>query len=171
MSSISWSTSLQQQITSLRQPDRRLRVAVVGIGHELRGDDAVGVMIARALQAWAADQPQIVVIDGGSAPENQTGALRRFAPDLVLLIDAVDLDRPAGSIDWLAWETTTGLSASTHTLPPYLLGKYLKLTLGCEVALIGIQPAQLTLGSLSPAVKKAAEGVAARLRAILGENI
>ena len=53
----------------------------------------------------------------------------------------------------------------------YLIGaKMLAMEIGCEVALIGIQPARLTLGSRSPAVKKAADRVAARLRAILGEN-
>lgn len=45
-----------------------------------------------------------------------------------------------GSIRWIDWQETSGLSASTHTLPPYMLSQYLVNELACDVALIGIQP-------------------------------
>jgi hydrogenase 3 maturation protease len=156
MSNISWSTSLNQMLASLWKNNEPLRVAVIGMGHELRGDDAAGVIVARALKSLVTDQTHFLIIDGGSAPENHTSALRRFVPDLVLLVDAAEMNEPPGSVCWLAWESMTGLSASTHTMPPYMLAKYLSIEFGCEVALIGIQPSQLTIGkTLSPAVKKA----------------
>jgi Ni,Fe-hydrogenase maturation factor len=59
---------------------------------------------------------------------------------------------------------TTGLSGSTHTLPPYVLARYLTLALGCEVALLGIQPAQTDLGvGLSDVVETAVTDVTATL--------
>jgi hydrogenase 3 maturation protease len=160
MSNISWSGALKQTLASLRQHEAFPRAAIVGMGHELRGDDAAGLMIAQALKELAVHQAHLLVIEGGSAPENTTSVLRRFAPDMVLLVDAADMDAPPGSVRWLSWETTTGLSASTHTLPPALLARYLRAELGCVVALIGIQPAHLTIDStVSPVVKAAVDSV------------
>ena len=142
MSKPCWQNCLTKKLRSLSQPDRSTRVAIVGIGNELRGDDAAGVMVARALQlAVEADRdPPLFIIDAGTAPENFTGPLRRFEPDLVLLIDAAQMNEAPGSIRWIDWQDTSGLSASTHTLPPYLLAQYLVSELNCDVALIGIQP-------------------------------
>lgn len=148
-----WTSSLKQALTSSHKPPR---VAVVGIGHELRGDDAAGVMVARALMPLLAGRAHGLVLDGGAAPENHTGLLRRFAPDLVLLVDAAQMDEPPGTVRWLAWQEASGLSASTHTMPPYVIARYLNIELGCEVALIGIQPAQTTIGApLSAPIQKA----------------
>jgi hydrogenase 3 maturation protease len=127
---------------------------VVGIGHELRGDDAAGIRVARDLRMRAARWKHVLVIDAGSAPENHTGVLRRFGPHLVLLVDAADMSMPAGTVRWLACDDTEGVSASTHTLPPSVLARYLAVELHCEVALIGIQPGDTTIGRpLSAAVR------------------
>ena len=100
------------------------------------------------------------MIDAGTAPENHTSSLRRFGPDLVLLIDAAQMDEAPGAVRWLDWRDTSGLSASTHTLPPYVLAQYLTCELGCELALIGIQPADTRIGApLSPAAQQAVAAV------------
>jgi len=104
--------------------------------------------------------PPVIVIDAGPAVENFTGLLRRFGPDLVLLIDAAQMDDEPGAVRWLAWQETDGLSASTHTLPPRVLAQYLTSELGCEVALLGIQPADTTMGApLSPTAQAAVQSV------------
>jgi hydrogenase 3 maturation protease len=139
-------------------------MAVVGMGHELRGDDAAGVVAARSLMAALADLDEsrqspasrLLVIDAGPAPENHTGSLRRFQPDLVVLVDAAHMDEAPGAIRWLPWQDSAGLSASTHTLPVHVLARYLTAELGCQVALIGIQPAGTRLGApLSPEAQAA----------------
>src|SRR5437870_308197 len=111
MSKPFWPAVLAQMLQRLRPPDRALRVAVVGIGHELRGDDAAGSRVARALQPRSHDL--LLVIDAGPAPENCTGPLRRFAPDLVLLIDAAQINVPPGTIEWQEWQAADGCGAST----------------------------------------------------------
>lgn len=119
----------------------------------MRGDDAAGVAVARALQARLPKSDglgksyRVTAIDAGPAPENFTGSLRRFEPDLALLIDAAQMDEAPGAVRWLAWPDVDGFDASTHTLPPRLVAQYLSDELGCQVALIGIQPADTSIGA------------------------
>jgi hydrogenase 3 maturation protease len=124
---------------------RPARVAVLGIGNELNGDDGAGVRVVRELAARLPATPGVLLIDGGVAPENFTGPLRRFQPDLVIEIDAAHLGETPGTTQVVDWREADGLSASTHTLPPSVLGHYLVSELGCEVRLIGIQPARTDL--------------------------
>ena len=96
------------------------------------------------------------MIEGGHAPENCTGAIRRFAPDLVILVDAAEMGDPPGTIRWLDWHEAVGLDASTHSLPPSMVARYLAAELSCEVALIGIQVQDTSLGAgISPPVRRA----------------
>lgn len=151
--------SLRQTLQRLQKPERPFRVAVLGIGQALRGDDGVGLAVAQALRPFAHDN--LLIVEAAHAPENSTGPVRRFAPDLVLLVDAAQMDEPAGTVRWLDWRACDGLSASTHTLPLSMVGRYLTAVLTCDVALIGIQPAALALtDALSPAVAVAANHVA-----------
>jgi len=152
-------------------------VAVVGIGQALNGDDAAGVKVAQALSRrqragrGGAAQPapfSLLVVEAAHAPENCTGVIRRFAPHLVILVDAADMGDPPGTIRWLDWQDTSGLGASTHTLPPYLLARYLTTELSCDVALIGIQPKGTDLGGpVSPPVQRAVRAVGEGLAALL----
>ncbi len=155
-------------------------MAVVGIGNDLRGDDAAGLLVARALierQTGNGAQSSMLALDAGAAPENVTGALRRFAPDLVIFVDAAFADdaAPPGTIEWIDRHQTTGLSTaafagSTHTLPLHRIAQYLVAELGCEVALIGIRAGNLTFDhTASPSTYQAAQEVAAGLWAALTE--
>ncbi len=117
--------------------------------------------VVRALARRLADRPQFVCLVGGTAPENTTGALRRFAPDWVLLIDAVAAGHEPGEILWADWRDAEGLSASTHTLPPTLLARYLTGEFGCGVGLLGVQPCAMEFGQgMSPVVRRAARRLA-----------
>jgi hydrogenase 3 maturation protease len=159
-----WPEALEQTLERLSRADRPARVAIVGIGHELCGDDAAGVVAARALRRLVSAHDWLLVIDAGPAPENSTGPLRRFAPDLVLLIDAAQMGAPPGAVQWVDWRSASGLSASTHTLPCATLGRYLVAQLGCEVALLGIQPAGTCIGArLSGMVRRAVQTLVQRL--------
>ncbi len=130
------------------------RVAVVGIGNEFNGDDCAGPLIARKLTARVTPRENILIVDAGTAPENITGSLRSFQPDLVVLIDAVDLGKPVGTVEWLSWDAVEGMDAFTHGLPPAVFGNFLRQELGCQVGLIGIQPASLRFDQPPhPAVK------------------
>ena len=151
----------------LPQP-RPGRVALLGVGSTLRADDGAGIQVVRALVERLAPSPDVLLIDGSTAPENFTGPLRRFRPDLVVEIDAAHLDQPAGTVAWVDWRDADGLSASTHTLPPSVLARFLSDDLGCRVSLLGIQPASLEMREgLSPDVADAVERLAGQLAAWL----
>ena len=158
---------LQELLSKFKRTDQR--VAIVGIGNDLNGDDAAGVLVARSLrehfsQKALSENPQAVpagtgqpaggyagetllIIDAGPSPESFTGPLRRFQPDLVILVDAAELSETPGTIRFFDWEAAQGMSGSTHTLPPSMLAEFLIKATGCQVLLIGIQPAQLDFDS------------------------
>jgi len=134
-----------------------LRLAVIGIGNELNGDDAVGPMVARTLHekktAGAGDH--VLVLDAGVVPENITGKLCAFKPGLIVFIDAAEMGEAPGTVRWITMDEIDGMSASTHRMPLSMLAKYLTLELHCDIVLLGIQPASVEMGKgLSDPVRR-----------------
>lgn len=163
----SWQDRLARALTPQSPRDGPPRVAVLGIGNAMHGDDAAGVLAARelSLRFGRPDESAVpLIVDAGLAPENHTGTLRRFAPDFVLLVDAAQMNELPGAIGYFDWQAATGLSASTHTLPLSVLAGYLVGTLGCRVGVLGIQPANDGLDApLSPEVRAGIEEVVRQL--------
>jgi hydrogenase 3 maturation protease len=146
MSSSSWIKLLKKAARSLaRNRNQPARVALVGIGNEINGDDGAGVRTIRSLKENLPEQSTWLFVDAGLAPENFTGTLRRFQPDLVVLIDAADMGLPAGEIACVDWGDAGGWSASTHSLPLNMLSSFLVSELDCQVMLLGIQPVQMEM--------------------------
>lgn len=141
----SLSQLLKQQASELCRPPR---VAIAGIGNEFRSDDAAGLLVVRALsQRELAPKPdQFLILEVGHAPENSTGELRKFAPDLVLLVDAAEMGEEPGTVQLISEEAIDGMSASTHSLPLSMLTRYLTLETNCKVILLGIQPRSNEVG-------------------------
>lgn len=166
MSPHTWKTLLQQWIA---RQNRVPRIAVLGIGNPLRSDDAAGVQVVRGLQNhFTRDLDSVLVIDAGQAPENHTAELRRFRPELVLLIDAAEMGLPPGEIRWVGIDEIDGMSASTHTLPLSMLAKYLTMECSCDVDLLGIQPRSVEIGeSVSADVLRAVDEIAEELAGLL----
>jgi hydrogenase 3 maturation protease len=161
MSNTSWQACLKTALSSLNKSGQTARLAVMGIGNELCGDDAAGLHVAATLSALAGTDERLLVLEAGPAPENFTGPLRRFNPDLILLVDAAQMDSAPGSVCWVDVQEIHGFSASTHTLPLHIICSYLTAELGCQMALVGIQPTQTYADDgLTPVVQQAAENVA-----------
>ncbi len=144
-----WKASLSLHLQQLRnESGNSPRVAIVGIGNTQRSDDAAGMLVARGLsqRACAADKDRVLVLESGHAPENHTAIIRGFHPDAILLVDAADMGKAPGAIDWISEDDIDGMSASTHSLPLSMLVKYLTLELDCKVMLLGIQAASNEVG-------------------------
>jgi len=143
---------------------RESRLAIVGVGRAGQADDGAGPALCAALQKLGGSHPERLVVNAGTAPENVTGLLRRFRPDVVVLVDAAAMNRRPGAVRWLERGCALGCSASTHTLPLGMLATYLRESLGCDVRLLGIQPAVIgEEGPLSVPVRRTVERLARRL--------
>lgn len=124
---------------------------VVCIGNREGGDDAIGPFIADILKKKSLDDMN--VLDVGIAPENFTGVVKKKNSDIVLLIDAIDMNLKAGDIRQVPKQQIGVMHVSTHGIPLSILMNYLEQYIK-RVILIGIQPKQLK-GSLSEEVKAA----------------
>lgn len=101
-------------------------------------------------------------------PESCTGPLRRFAPDLVILVDAADMGAAPGTVAWLDWRDADAAASSTHGLPLALFAGFLTTEIGCAVLLLGIQPADLSFGApLTDPARRALRRVAGGLATLL----
>lgn len=154
-----WKKSLELLLKQLtNELGGRPRVAVVGVGNLLRSDDAAGMLAVRSLSQAdvITSRDRLLLREAGHAPENRTAELRHFAPDLVLFIDAAEMDEKPGTVRWISEEDMDGMSASTHSMPLSMLSRYLTLELDCKVILLGIQPASNEVGEIVSAEVSAA---------------
>lgn len=139
------------------------RIAVVGIGSDLRGDDRAGIMVIRELRAaLGQSRPAgLRLFDGGTAPENLTGEILSYKPSHILLIDAADLGLKPGAVKLIAPDKIAGMSFSTHVLPLKILADYLTRSHPCQVIVIGLQPGRTDFGRApSRAIQQAARRLA-----------
>lgn len=144
---------LRDRLASLRAR----RWLLLGIGNDMRGDDAFGPLLARRLR-----ERGLPALDGGLAPENWTGPIRRAAPDVLILADATDLGTEPGTLRLLRPFDVADGTTSTHDPSLRVLHRYLAADSPLEVVLLAAQPAACELGApASPEVLRAVEEAAA----------
>ena len=127
------------------------KVAVLGIGSELRGDDVAGIMAAEQIERISRPKtttPELKVFIGQTAPENLTGEIKKFRPTHLIIIDAADLDGQPGKIVLIEPENVGGVSFCTHSLPTKVMTDYLLQSFNLQIIIIGIQPKTLAVGAL-----------------------
>ena len=145
------------------------RVVICGIGNDIRGDDAFGVLVAERLKGL--DNPDVLVLNCGEVPENYTGKIASFKPDLVVLVDAVDFGGEVGEYIIADPEGTLGEAISTHGLPLKFVTRFMKTMINAEFVLIGCQPGSTGLfQEPSELIKKRAERLAELLAGILNKE-
>lgn len=114
----------------------------------LRGDDGAGVAAALCVGG----------VDCGTTPENYISKLRVNPPETLILIDAVEMNAPPGTVKIFNFDELSGIVLTSHGVPLKAILEPL-----CErtkIYLIGIQPKQTELGEgLSPEVAAAVEGI------------
>ena len=117
------------------------RLAVLGAGSTLRGDDAAGMRVVEELQAEfdLKQYPQLLFCPGETAPENYSGKIKQFCPTHLLVIDAADVNSPPGSIMEIRPEDVGGPTFCSHMLPLRVMIRYLAQETGTDVTLLGIQ--------------------------------
>jgi hydrogenase 3 maturation protease len=153
-----WKRQLQQFLKQANHDDSPPRMAIVGVGQELQGDDGAGVAVVRRLAGLVQPDESLCLIEAGHAPENVLGSIIRFHPSHILFVDAIRADTPPGTIHWLPAGEADSVGGSTHTLSLAMLGNYLRLETGATVYVIGIEPTIIAFGAeLSAPVRTAVE--------------
>jgi len=149
------------------------KIAILGIGSELRGDDAAGMLAAEAINDSAKDSPgggRVKVFFGSSSPENLTGEIKRFCPTHLLIIDSADMGVEPGTFSLIAEDKIGPGSASTHRMSLRMLIEYLRACIDCKVYVVGIQPVNLGLNiSVSPEVTRAVERLSSIIKEVIAE--
>lgn len=136
-----------------------MKTVILCIGNSEGGDDGIGPYLAGRLQNT---QAQDIVIDAGTTPENYTRVIKREAPDLLILVDAAEMNLPAGEIRRIPKEKISTMHLSTHGIPLSLLIQYLEKDLP-HILFIGIQPKTMN-GLLSDSVKRSGDHLIEILR-------
>lgn len=150
------------------------RLALVGVGSELRADDGAGLLVVRRLCSLVARKPfnstAFQGFEGGAAPENATGFIASFRPTHIILVDAARIGAPAGEFRLIRTEEIPDIAFSTHTLPLRLITDYLGKVTGAAISVIGIQPATLEFGGRpTPQVRRGVRRLVRLLHQIIAE--
>ena len=132
---------------------------LLGIGNDLLGDDGVGPYIARNVSTnhWKA-------FDGGSVPENFIRPIRNLAPDLLVLVDAVDMGMSPGTVRIIPVEAIRDHGFGSHQISlAHLIG--ILESFCSRVVLVGVQPRCLDPDTpLTPPVISAADSILTLLK-------
>jgi hydrogenase 3 maturation protease len=145
------------------------KIAVLGIGNDLRTDDGLGLFIIDNLEI---DDPRIMIENMGSVPEGFAKNLASFGAERVIMVDAADMLKPPGHIELITKDRIGGITISTHNMPLSFLMMYLDQETGGKSLLIGIQPKSIQFGEgLTPEIQKVADKTIVSLKNILNEHL
>ena len=150
------------------------KILFLGIGNDMLGDDAIGPVTVHKLSEMFKERTDILVINGGTVPENYTGIIRRENPSHLIFIDAVEMGKEPGHIRLVEKDEIANYSISTHAMPISFLIKYLESSVDAQIILIGIQPKNMDMTQsalkkdvISSEVEKSIEKIVKILKSIL----
>lgn len=121
------------------------RMVILGIGNRLKGDDGAGSLLAEGLS----QRVSCPVFDTGEVPESYAGKVKESNPEVILLIDLVNMGMEPGYVAVFKPEDLKGKGTpSTHRMSLTILANYLRKETGAEVYLLGIQPKSTGFGEM-----------------------
>ena len=130
----------------------------------MRGDDALGPMVIDALQG----KTEAMLIDCGEAPESYLGKIEKSKPERIIIVDAVQMDKPPGTIAVIDTKKIKGIVMSSHNIPMTLFLEYNETRLKCETIFLGIQPKAIAFNEgLSSECKSAVQKAAKKVLQLL----
>lgn len=125
---------------------------LLGVGNDIRGDDAIGEEVAREFEREGWD-----VEDCGTMPENFIPHIEEGIYQEVVIVDAANMGLEPGEIRRVPRDRLGVFTMSTHALPLSLVMDFLAGKAE-TVTLIGIQPKDMSLREgMTPELEKAKE--------------
>lgn len=148
----------------------RGKVAIIGLGNIIRGDDGLGPKLIELLKAR---KVEAALFDCGTVPENYIFPILSTACDTVILVDAADLAAEPGSARVFGLEEIANVSFSTHNPSPRLFTDLLKTGKeNMNIFVVSVQPKSMELGQpLSEEVLRGLETLAVMFCDILKSNV
>ena len=113
-------------------------IVVIGMGNELRGDDAVGLQVVRLLKPHTTDQLQ--VFEGHMTPEVFIRPACARHPTHVVIVDAAELHTKPGVWQIISSDEIEEGLFTTHVIPATEVAAEFRRRCGAKVAFLGIQP-------------------------------
>ncbi|MEI6863023.1 MAG: hydrogenase 3 maturation endopeptidase HyCI [Candidatus Omnitrophota bacterium] len=137
------------------------KLAIVGIGNIIRGDDGLGPKLIEILKARGG-LPGVSLFDCGTAPENYIFPILSTSCDTLMLVDAADIGKVPGAVEIFDLDKISRVSFSTHNPSPRLFTDLLKTGKeDMDIFVISIQPKSTGIGApLSEEVLGALERIA-----------
>lgn len=148
---------LMKELNALWGKDPEKRVALIGIGSDIRGDEAAGPRVIDHLQAEGLDA---LLIRAESRPENFTKEIRRYNPTHVVFIQAASFGGAPGEH---LLTTIEGHGGSLHESPLTTLYHFLDTVLDAEWRLLLVEPKATSVGDMTPELEEAAKRIAGEI--------
>jgi hydrogenase 3 maturation protease len=124
----------------------------VGIGNLLRMDDGVGSYISKEIRNCGA----ISSLTAETSIENYIGKINSLDPDMLVLVDCVDMNAVAGTFRLLKLSQINDLTFNTHNISLRRLSEFFRM----PVYILGIQPERVDFGeNISYLVKNVADQI------------
>jgi hydrogenase 3 maturation protease len=142
------------------------RVVIIGMGNELRADDAIGLLVVRLLKPYSHNR--LRVFEGHMTPDVFIAPACAAQPTHLLIVDAAELHKKPGTWQVLfPNEVEEGLF-TTHTIPVVEVASEIQRRCGAKVAFLGIEPKSRDISlSQSKECLRAAEEIADIIRRII----
>lgn len=130
------------------------RVAILGIGNELRGDDGFGPYLVESIKG----KVDAALFNCGTVLENYYNPIVKAKPDVIILLDIVNFEGPYGEIGIFEKDDILKVGFSTHNISPKVFLEMLTNTIAADIIMIGVKPKVTAFGSdISLEVKESAD--------------
>ena len=131
------------------------KLIILGIGNELKCDDGVGPFVIDELKDL--ENPNLIIIDGKTVPENFTGKIRKEQPSHVILVDACLMGCKPGEFKIVDKDDFVNIGISTHSMSLSYFVKYLERDNDFKIIFVGIEPESMDYSDKpTPTVQKGA---------------
>ncbi|MDY0098998.1 MAG: hydrogenase maturation protease [Bacteroidales bacterium] len=129
---------------------RDSKILYVGIGNVLKSDDGVGVYISRKIK----NNDYVSSLAAEVSIENYIGRINSLKPDILVIIDCMDMKTEPGKSRLLPLNKVMDLTFNTHNISVARLADFFPM----PVFILGIQPEHIDFGEkISYLVKKEAD--------------
>ena len=142
------------------------QIVVIGMGNELRADDAVGLHVVRHLKPFINER--LKVFEGHMTPEAFIAPAYATKPSHILIVDAAELGEQPGVWRLLSRNQIKNGLFTTHAIPASEVALEIERRCSAKVMFLGIQPKirEVSL-SLSSECTKAVHEVTTVIRKIV----